>query len=115
MHELALEHCRQITGDATPLTEAEIGRLLATLPDWKTYYKDAEPRLEKSFKFKDFREAMAFSGQLTQVINEEDHHPVLLIEWGQVTVTWWTHKIKGLHRNDFIMAAKTDEMYTKSR
>ncbi len=42
---------------------------------------------------------------------EEGHHPIILIEWGQVTVTWWTHKIKGLHRNDFIMAAKTDELY----
>ena len=93
----------------------KIGAAAATaqLSGWSA--AEGRDAIAKSFKFKDFREAMAFSGQLTQVINEEDHHPVLLIEWGQVTVTWWTHKIKGLHRNDFIMAAKTDEMYTKSR
>ena len=46
---------------------------------------------------------------------EEGHHPALLTEWGRMTVTWWTHKISGLHRNDFIMAAKTDELSRPSR
>jgi 4a-hydroxytetrahydrobiopterin dehydratase len=54
---------------------------------------------------------MDFTNQVAQVSNEEDHHPAILTEWGKVTVTWWTHKIKGLHRNDFIMAAKTSKIY----
>ncbi|HIC35530.1 MAG TPA: 4a-hydroxytetrahydrobiopterin dehydratase, partial [Gammaproteobacteria bacterium] len=48
---------------------------------------------------------------LIQISEEEDHHPALLTEWGKVTVSWWTHKIRGLHRNDLIMGAKTDELY----
>jgi 4a-hydroxytetrahydrobiopterin dehydratase len=50
--------------------------------------------------------------QVGQIAEEEGHHPSILTEWGRVTVTWWTHKIKGLHRNDFIMAAKTDRLLT---
>jgi 4a-hydroxytetrahydrobiopterin dehydratase len=68
-------------------------------------------RLEKSFKFENFTQAMAFASRVAQAAEAEDHHPALLTEWGRVTVTWWTHRIKGLHRNDFIMAAKTDELF----
>jgi 4a-hydroxytetrahydrobiopterin dehydratase len=62
----------------------------------------------------DFIKAMDFTNRAAQLANEEDHHPAILTEWGKVTVTWWTHKIKGLHQNDFIMAAKTDQLYGKS-
>ncbi len=68
-------------------------------------------RLERVFKFRNFAEALAFSNKVGEIAEEEDHHPAILTEWGRVTVTWWTHKIKGLHRNDFIMAAKTDRVY----
>jgi len=71
-------------------------------------------RLEKAFQFKDFRQALAFTNRIAQLANEADHHPAILTEWGKVTVTWWTHKIKGLHKNDFIMAAKTEQAYGTS-
>jgi 4a-hydroxytetrahydrobiopterin dehydratase len=67
-------------------------------------------RLERAFKFKDFAEALAFTIKVGEIAEAEGHHPALLTEWGRVTVTWWTHKIRGLHRNDFIMAAKTDHL-----
>ena len=67
-------------------------------------------RLERNFEFPDFVQAMAFTNQVGVLAEEEDHHPAILTEWGRVTVTWWTHKIRGLHRNDFVAAAKTDTL-----
>ena len=73
--------------------------------------KDGELRLERVFTFKDFNQAVAFTNRVAEIANEEDHHPAILTEWGKVTITWWTHKIRGLSLNDFIMAAKTDQLY----
>ena len=69
---------------------------------------DGIPCLERVFKFKNFAEALEFTNQVGAIAEEEDHHPKLVTEWGKVSVQWWTHKIKGLHKNDYIMAAKTD-------
>jgi len=82
------------------------------VPDWQIVERDQIKRLERAFKFKNFVEALQFTNRVGKLAEEEGHHPALLTEWGRVTVTWWTHKIKGLHRNDFIMAAKTDGLYT---
>jgi 4a-hydroxytetrahydrobiopterin dehydratase len=79
--------------------------------DWKIVEKDGVPRLERNFSFQDFTEAMDFAVKVGEMAEKEDHHPSLLLEWGKVTVSWWTHKIQGLHRNDFVAAAKTDEIY----
>jgi 4a-hydroxytetrahydrobiopterin dehydratase len=72
--------------------------------------KNGIKRLEKSFKFKDFAEALAFTNKVGKMAEKEGHHPDILTEWGKVTVSWWTHKINGLHKNDFVMAAKTDSL-----
>jgi len=66
--------------------------------------------LEKVFKSKNFAQASEFTNKVGAIAEEEDHHPMLVVEWGRVTVQWWTHVVKGLHKNDFIMAAKTDEL-----
>jgi 4a-hydroxytetrahydrobiopterin dehydratase len=89
----------------------EIEVLKPEVPDWNVTEKDGILRLDRVFKLKNFAQALAFTNQLGEIAEAEDHHPALLTEWGKVTVTWWTHKIKGLHRNDFIMAAKTDDLY----
>ena len=111
MDELAKLHCSPIGATTPRLNEHDVNQLKAKLPGWQTDEKGAELRLEKAYEFEDFRKAVAFTNQVAQVANEEDHHPALLTEWGKVTVTWWTHKIKGLHQNDFIMAAKTEQLY----
>jgi len=111
MDELARLHCSPIEANTPRLNDHEVSQLKAKLPGWQTDEKGAELRLEKAYEFEDFRKAVAFTNQVAQVANEEDHHPALLTEWGKVTVTWWTHKIKGLHQNDFIMAAKTEQLY----
>jgi len=72
--------------------------------------KDGIKRLERSFDFEDFVGALAFTNNVGELAEREGHHPDILTEWGRVTVSWWTHKIGGLHKNDFIMAAKTDAL-----
>jgi 4a-hydroxytetrahydrobiopterin dehydratase len=114
MDKLALLHCSSIMANTPRLDEHDISQYTTKFPDWQVYEKDGEPRLEKTYKFKDFNQAVDFTNQVANAANEEDHHPAILTEWGKVTVTWWTHKIKGLHQNDFIMAAKTDLLYGRA-
>ncbi len=111
MNGLENLHCSVISASTPKLNTQEISQYLERISNWRLYEKDGEPRLEKVYVFKDFNQAIAFTNQVAKVANEEDHHPAILTEWGRVTVTWWTHRIKGLHQNDFIMAAKTDRLF----
>jgi 4a-hydroxytetrahydrobiopterin dehydratase len=99
--------CR--TGEPT-LTDAQIAELRPEVPDWQVVERDGIKRLERVFTFPNFVKALEFTNAVAAAAEDEGHHPALLTEWGRVTVTWWTHKIRGLHRNDFIMAAKTDRL-----
>jgi len=99
--------CR--VGEPT-VTDAEIEQFHPFVPEWHIMERDGIKRLRRVFKVKDFAAALAFTNAIGGVAEAEGHHPAILTEWGRVTVEWWTHKIKGLHRNDFIMAAKTDEL-----
>ena len=103
--------CVPCRGGEPPLSDFEISVLKPQVPDWTVYQVDGINRLERVFTFKNFAQAIAFTDQVGALAEAEDHHPAILTEWGRVTVTWWTHKIRGLHQNDFIMAAKTDELY----
>jgi 4a-hydroxytetrahydrobiopterin dehydratase len=96
------------------LTDSEITDFLPQLPEWDLIEKDGAKRLERQYKFADFAQALAFSNQVGALAEAEDHHPAILTEWGKVTVTWWTHILHGLHRNDFILAAKTDMLFRAS-
>jgi 4a-hydroxytetrahydrobiopterin dehydratase len=100
--------CRK--GDPA-LTAAAIAELLPQIPAWELIEMDGVQRLQRVFKLKDYAEALAFTNTVAEIAEEEDHHPLIVLEWGRVTAQWWTHVVKGLHRNDFIMAAKTDEIY----
>src|SRR5215210_235985 len=110
MPDLVNERCVACRRDAPRVTEAEIVELKPSIPDWELGERDGIPRLERVFRFPDFKEALAFTQRVGELAEEEGHHPALLTEWGRVTVEWWTHKIRGLHRNDFVMAAKTDAL-----
>jgi 4a-hydroxytetrahydrobiopterin dehydratase len=100
--------CRR---DAPTVTDAEIEELLPQIPEWELVELDGIKRLRRVLPFADFAEALAFTNRVGAIAEQQGHHPALLTEWGRTTVTWWTHKIRGLHRNDFVMAAKTDELY----
>ncbi len=108
MSRLASERCEACRPGAPPVGEAEARELLRELPGWTLVEREGIRRLEKVFTFPDFAAALAFTDRVGALAEAEGHHPALLTEWGRVTVTWWTHAIRGLHRNDFVMAAKTD-------
>jgi 4a-hydroxytetrahydrobiopterin dehydratase len=108
---LAAMKCIPCQGNEPALTEREILEFLPFVPAWELAEEKGVRRLRRTFKFKDFSQALAFSNVVGTLAEAEGHHPVLRTKWGRVTVTWWTHSIKGLHRNDFIMAAKTDAAY----
>ena len=101
--------CEACRAGAPRLTPDEIAELSKQIPEWNVIETDGEKRLERAFEFNNFGEALNFTNRIGALAEEQNHHPALLTEWGNVTVQWWTHKICGLHKNDFIMAAKTDE------
>jgi len=108
LREMKCVTCR--AGEPT-VTDAEIDALLPQIPGWQIKEVDGMKRLERTFKFKNFAQALEFTNKVGAIAEEEDHHPMIVTEWGKVTIDWWTHKIGGLHKNDFIMAAKTDQIY----
>ncbi len=112
--QLLNETCVACRRDAPRVTEAEAAELRPLIPEWATEDHDAVPRLVRTFRTRNFRDALALTERIGDLAEAEGHHPSLLTEWGKVTVSWWTHKIRGLHRNDFIMAAKTDALASES-
>jgi len=108
LHQMNCVACR--AGEPT-LNEGEIYMLHPQIPGWQVKEVDGVKRLERLFKFKNFAQALEFTNKVGAIAEEEDHHPLIITEYGKVTVNWWTHTIGGLHQNDFIMAAKTDELY----
>ncbi|MCH2556234.1 MAG: 4a-hydroxytetrahydrobiopterin dehydratase [Alcanivorax sp.] len=108
---LQQQRCEACRADAPRITEQEARELRPQIPDWKQIEENGEERLQRQFSFKNFAEALTFTNGVGDLAEAEGHHPALLTEYGKVTVTWWTHKIGGLHRNDFICAAKTDDLY----
>jgi 4a-hydroxytetrahydrobiopterin dehydratase len=107
---LTQQRCTACRKDSPRVSDEEIAVLEPLIPDWELIERDGIPRLERRFRFPNFVEALAFTQRVGVLAELEGHHPAILTEWGRVTVTWWTHKIRGLHRNDFIMAAKTDQL-----
>jgi 4a-hydroxytetrahydrobiopterin dehydratase len=111
MAELAGETCVPCRGGEPTLGEDELEALLPEIPGWRVEERGGVKRLERRFRFPDFASALEFTVGVGGKAEEAGHHPALLTEWGRVTVSWWTHAIGGLHRNDFVMAARTDGVY----
>ncbi|HMR98963.1 MAG TPA: 4a-hydroxytetrahydrobiopterin dehydratase [Anaerolineales bacterium] len=109
---LAKLKCVACRGGDLSLTDAEIAELLPQVPEWQTVAQDGILRLQRIFKFKNYTQSLEFTNKVAAIAEVEDHHPLIVLEWGRVTVQWWTHVVKGLHKNDFIMAAKTDELFS---
>jgi 4a-hydroxytetrahydrobiopterin dehydratase len=108
MTHLKQQHCEACTSNSPSVTPEEINILRREIPAWEIVNREGQLRLEKVYLFPDFVSAIAFTNKVGEIAEAEGHHPALLTEWGKVTVTWWTHVISGLHKNDFIMAAQTD-------
>ncbi|MFW5995061.1 MAG: 4a-hydroxytetrahydrobiopterin dehydratase [Spirochaetia bacterium] len=112
MESLSHEQCVPCRGGEPSLGKEKVQELLVHLPEWEVRERRDIPRLRRKFRFPDFTAALEFTWRVGEAADAAGHHPRLITEWGAVTVEWWTHAIRGLHRNDFIMASRTDELYS---
>ena len=111
MKHLKNYQCLPCEPGSQKMTDMQIDEMMPHVPGWKVRLKDGVEILEKSFSFKDFKQAINFAVKVGRIAEEQFHHPTLTVDWGKVHVTWVTHKLKGLHINDFAMAARTDVLY----
>lgn len=115
MPDLHLMKCVSCHGQVLPLTKDEITSLLPQVGTWNLVEVRGELRLQRRVKTSGFRGAIKLANQIAEIAEQEDHHPSMLVEYGWLTITWWTHAIGWLHKNDFIMAAKTDQLIENLR
>jgi len=111
MSTLSAQTCEACRAGAPQISDADLKALMPKIPDWSVIVDNGIMQLSREFSFKNFEKAMSFSNRVGDIAEQAGHHPTILTEWGKVTVTWWSHKIKGLHKNDLIMAARTDDVY----
>ena len=114
MESLDAERCVACHADSPRATRDEIETLKPQIPLWKIETGNKVPKLERVFKIRKYTSALSFTQNIGEFANEEGHHPKIVIESGKVTVSWWTHAINDLHRNDVIMAAKPDRLFEKT-
>ena len=93
------------------VAQREAEALLEGLPGWEVVVVDGIEQVVGAFECKDFATALAFANRVGELAEAADHHPRIIVEWGRVSVAWWTHTIGGLHRNDFIMAARSAQAW----
>ena len=110
MFDLSKQSCEACRADAPKISDEDLKLMMPNIPDWSVIVIDGVMQLSREFDFNNFAQALAFTNRVGEIAETEDHHPAILTEWGKVTVTWWSHKIRGLHKNDLIMAARTDEV-----
>lgn len=110
MTDLTQRRCEACRADAPQATPEEIAEYMAQIPDWEIVEAGGVKQLRRQYKLKNFTQALSFANKVGEIAEQEDHHPAILVEYGKVTLTWYTHKIKGLHVNDFIMAARSDQL-----
>ncbi|MFA5494800.1 MAG: 4a-hydroxytetrahydrobiopterin dehydratase [Porticoccaceae bacterium] len=111
--KLADTPCQPCRGDSPALTPDEIARHLRQLPRWTLIAENGVDQLERGFDFERYRDCLDFCQRLGEIAEQADHHPLMIIAWGKVTVRWWTHAIGGLHLNDVVMAARSDRLYAQ--
>lgn len=104
--DLARKSCVACRGDVPPLSRDEASAYLEQAPDWAL--ADDPMRIQRRFEFRNFREALAFVNRAGDIAEAENHHPDVRFGWGYAVIEIFTHKINGLHENDFILAAKID-------
>ena len=103
--------CTPCKGGVPPLTPQEAEGFHAQVPQWEV--RDGARRIERTFRCGNFREALTLAQQVGELAEAERHHPDIAFGWGYVTIALQTKKIKGLHENDFIMAAKIDRIFDR--
>jgi len=110
MPQLHEKVCIACMPDAEPASVDEIEEFIGT-SDWQFIENDGVPQIFRKYKFDNFEQALAFTNRVAEIAEKEGHHPKIITEWGSVSVFWWSHKIKSLHVNDFILSTKTEQIY----
>ena len=108
--ELEKMSCDRCKVESLTISSNEAKRLIQFVPSWTLKSSELGHTLTRKFMFKTFADAFQFASKVAELADQQDHHPKLVIEWGKVSIFWWTHSVNGLHMNDFIMAAKTDAL-----
>ncbi len=108
--DLAEEFCEACHKDSPQVPVEDEQSLLEAIPDWELIEVKGVKRLKRVIKVKGWRPAVDLTNAIAALADESGHHPMIITAWGRVTVQWWTHAIRGLHRNDFVMAAKVDAL-----
>lgn len=111
---LADHECEACTSEDEPLTEAEYRQYLEDV-DGDVWNVVDDHHLDGTYEFEDFREALDFTIEVGELAEAEWHHPDIHLQWGEVRIEMWTHKIDGLHKSDFVMAARMDRIYESQR
>jgi 4a-hydroxytetrahydrobiopterin dehydratase len=114
MADLKTKSCVPCRGDSPPASSEEIQAFREQIPEWEILEVEGMKRLSRTYKFKNFKQALEFTNKVGAIAEQENHHPLIITEWGKVAVQYWTHVIGALHENDFVMAAKTDALLEKS-
>jgi len=111
MTALADQTLQACNKNSSPLSENGIGEYLKELTEWELIIDRNINQISKTYTFNNFKSAQSFSVEIGNIAEAENHHPRICIEWGKVSVCWWTHVVSGLFINDFIMAARCDKAY----
>ena len=110
MSDLKTIECEACRVDAPKVTAEERQDLMPQIPEWQHVMQHGVEQLRRVFNFDNYPDAVQFTQAVADLAESRGHHPEIILEWGKVTVSWWTHKINGLHKNDFILAAQTDDL-----
>ena len=110
MSDLTGKKCEACTIDAPLVNSVDYPDLLKQLEDW-SIVEESINKLVKSYNFANYADSVSFTNKIADLAEAEDHHPKIVLKWGSVKLEWWSHKIKGLHLNDFICAAKSDKIF----
>lgn len=111
MTHLAQQQCSPCDEETKPLTEEEIKQLWLETPMWETRDTNGIKRIHRLFEFPSYAEGITFVNEVARLAESANHHPKIIVDYRKVEVEWYTHTIKGLHKNDFIMAAKSDQAF----
>ena len=110
MLDLSDKKCEACTIDAPLVNSVDYPDLLKELGDW-SIEEESINKLVKTYNFANYADSVSFTNKIADLAEAEDHHPKIVLQWGSVKLEWWSHKIKGLHLNDFICAAKSDKIF----
>jgi len=110
MSELSKKSCEACRADAPKVTKEEIAQYAPSIPKWDILEEAGIAKLKRAYSFSKYADTLALVNAIAAIADEENHHPDMFFEYKTLTVFWWSHKIKGLHINDFICAAKCDSI-----